>query len=66
MLEWVWVSPVVPVGIAVDTTLGLALLETRLLAGIGPVRQTGSVGAPRPLWAVTTANAVADSARIAP
>lgn len=33
MLEWIWVSAAVPVGIAVVTS-GLAWLETRLLAEI--------------------------------
>lgn len=35
MLEWIWVSAAVPVGVAV-VTLGLAWLETSLLAEIPP------------------------------
>jgi hypothetical protein len=45
MLEWIWVSAAVPVGIAV-VTLGLAWLEARLLAEIPPTVTEPITGGP--------------------
>ncbi len=47
-MEWIWAATVVPLGIGA-ATLGLAWLETRLLADTGPVRQApDELGDPAP------------------
>ena len=56
VLEWIWVSVVVPAGIA-GATLGLAWLETRLLTATGPVTRPDPVNDPAPATSLPISHA---------